>query len=75
MRARRSEAINCSYVARSRFGANTTRRPSTAVDQTMLASGMGTTNYTIVLTPANPASLAAGGTFTVKVTVWVSAAV
>ena len=42
---------------------------TTAVDQTMLASGMGTTNYTVVLTPANPASLAAGGTFTVKVTV------
>ena len=42
---------------------------TTAVDQTMLASGMGTTNYTVLLTPANPASLAAGGTFTVKVTV------
>jgi len=42
---------------------------TTAVDQTMLASGMGTTNYTVVLTPANPASLASGGTFTVKVTV------
>ena len=42
---------------------------TTAVDQTMLASGMGTTNYTVVLTPANPASLASGGSFTVKVTV------
>jgi Flp pilus assembly protein TadG len=42
---------------------------TTAVDQTMLASGMGTTNYTVVLTPANPASLAAGGSFTVKVSV------
>jgi Flp pilus assembly protein TadG len=42
---------------------------TTAVDQTMLASGMGTTNYTVVLTPANPASLASGGSFTVQVTV------
>ena len=42
---------------------------TTAVDQTMLASGLGTTNYTVVLTPANPASLASGGSFTVKVTV------
>lgn len=40
-----------------------------AVDQTMLASGMGATNYTVVLTPANPASLASGAAFTVQVTV------
>ena len=42
---------------------------TTAVDQTMVASGMGTTNYTCVLAPANPASLASGGSFTVTVTV------
>jgi Flp pilus assembly protein TadG len=42
---------------------------SSSVDQSMLASGMGSTNYTILMTPANPASLASGGSFTVKVTV------
>jgi len=42
---------------------------TTAVDQTMLAAGMGTTNYTVVQSPANPASLASGGAFTVTVTV------
>ena len=42
---------------------------TSAVDQTMLASGMGATNYTVTQTPANPASLAAGGAFTVQVTV------
>ena len=42
---------------------------TTAVDQTMLQSGMGSTHYTVTLTPPNPASLASGGSFTVKVTV------
>src|SRR5262245_3381406 len=42
---------------------------TTSVDQTMLQAGMGATNYAVVLTPPNPASLASGASFTVKVTV------
>jgi len=42
---------------------------TTSVDQTMLQSGMGTTNYTVTCTPPNPATLATGASFTVKVTV------
>ena len=42
---------------------------TTAVDQVMVASGMGSTNYTVTLTPANPTTLAQGAPFTVEVTV------